>query len=135
MNRIYLLTKVLLGAAALGLLAPSVQAGHSDEATLKLVQTSKYNVLTGNWDVVQGGTAPAIAKDFKKNLPRLDYHLVQETVNGSGRIVLTFRGEGDQRVIVKLKELEDETNVRIRVGALGNEAKSSQLFSYVYKNN
>jgi len=135
LNRILTLSKVLLVFAIAAAFAPlAVQAARTDEQTVKLVQTSKYNPITGNWDVRQKGEPVEISKAFKKHMPNIDYHLVEEKTNSSGRITLTFRGEGDQRAIVKLKQYGGETNVRIRVGILGSETKSSQLFSYVYKN-
>lgn len=110
-------------------------AASSEEAAIKLVQRSSYNILTGNWDVSLERDAKEIAEEFKSELPALDYYLVEEDVvmkNGSDRVVLTFRGEGDQRVVVKLKEMGSETNVRLRVGLAGSEAKSAELFKYVY---
>ncbi len=130
--RIALLTFSLAVAASLTSLA---QAAHSEGEAVKVVQSSKYNVLTGNWDVVLEGDASSIAEDFKKQMPNLDYHLVEEETVGkkkSERTVLTFRGEGDQRVVVKLKEVPEGTNVRLRVGIAGNETKSAQLFKYVF---
>lgn len=110
-------------------------AASSEEAAIKLVQSSSYNLITGNWDVVLGKVASEIVEDFKANLPELDYHLVEEDVTkkgGNERRVLVFRGVGDQRVVLKLKEFEGGTNVRLRVGLTGNEAKSAELFKYVY---
>ncbi len=135
LNRFPSLSQFLLGFVIATALVPvGIQAARTDEQALKLVQTSKFNPITGNWDVRQKGDPVEISKAFKKHLPNVDYHLVEEKTNGSGRITLTFRGEGDQRAIVKLKQFEEETNVRIRVGIVGSEAKSSQLFAYVYKN-
>ncbi len=135
LNRIPSLSQFLLGfAIATALIPVAVQGARTDEQALKLVQTSKFNPVTGNWDVRQKGDPAEISKAFKKNLPNVDYYLVEEKTNGSGRITLTFRGEGDQRAIVKLKRYNEETNVRVRVGIVGSEAKSSQLFAYVFKN-
>lgn len=114
----------------------SAASANSAEESIKLVQTASYNVVTGNWDVELARPAPEIADTFKRALPNLDYHLVDEDLDekrGKDRIVLTFRGEGDQRVVVKLKELDGVTNVRIRVGALGSDSKSTELFKYVYE--
>lgn len=135
LNRSRFLSRILLGFAFATALVPvAIQAARTDEQTLKMVQTSKYNPVTGNWDVRLSEDAVDVSNSFKKHLPNIDYHLVEEKTKGRGRITLTFRGEGDQRAIVKLKQNEEETNVRIRVGLVGSEAKSSQLFSYVYKN-
>ncbi len=135
LNRIFPPSRILLGfALAAAFMSFGAQAARTDEDTLKVVQTSKYNPIVGNWDVRQKGEPAEISKDFKNHLPNIEYHLVEEKTNGRGRITLTFRGDGDQRAIVKLKQYGEETNVRIRVGIVGSEAKSSQLFSYVYKN-
>ncbi|MDQ8185825.1 hypothetical protein [Pelagicoccus sp. SDUM812002] len=130
--RIALLTFSLAAAASLTSLA---QAAHSEDEAVKVVQSSKYNVFTGNWDVELDDDARSLAEDFRMQMPNLDYHLVdEETVvkKNSARTVLTFRGDGDQRVIVKLKEIPEGTNVRLRVGMAGSEAKSAELFKYVF---
>ncbi len=115
--------------AALG---ATVASAHSDEEVLKLTQTAKYNVVTGNWDVEMEDSSSDIAKAFKKHLPKLDYTLVEEESDGD-KINLTFRGPGDYKVVIKLNPRGKETNVRIRAGLTGSEAKSSEMFSYVYK--
>ena len=120
-------------AAIVVALAPASRADDAESEAVKLAQRSSYNVFTGNWDVSLDRPALSIAESFKRILPALDYHLVDEAVDEKERVKLTFRGEGDQRVLVKLKEMNGATNVRIHVGRLGNEAKSSQLFTYVYE--
>jgi len=112
-------------------LTPSVYAGHSEEEVIKKTQTADYNLITGNWDVRLDMSSEDIAKEFKKYLPELDYVLVEEDVD-EDNINLTFRGEGDDKLVIKLKPMDKETNVRIRHGLTGSEAKSQQLFSYVY---
>ena len=127
---------VALSIAGASLLSTTAMAAHSEEEAIKQVQSANYNVITGNWDVELPGSGSAIAAEFKKHMPNLDYHLVDKESakkKGDDRITLTFRGAGDQRVIVKLKENDGTTNVRIRVGLVGNEAKSIELFKYVFQ--
>lgn len=114
-------------------LASAAHGARSEEEAIKVAQSSRYNILTGNWDVALKQPAPSIAEDFKRVLPELGLHLTDEERRSDERIVLTFRGEGDQRVVVKLKEAAGSTNVRLRVGLTGSEAKSNQLFTYVYQ--
>lgn len=119
-------------ALALGI-ASAGQAAHTEEEALAKAQAATYNVVTGNWDAQVEKSPMEVAKDFKRHMPSLDYHLVEERIKDRDRIVQTYRGEGDQRVLVKLKDMGRETNVRIRVGLLGSEAKSMQLFTYIYQ--
>ena len=97
-----------------------------------MTQSAKYNIITGNWDVRLEMSPKAIAREFKKYMPELEYALVEENTDG-GRISMTFRGEGDTKVVIKLKPMGEETNVRIRFGLVGHETKSRELFSYIYK--
>lgn len=108
-------------------------AAHSEEDTLKRIQQAKYNVFTGNWNVRLNGDAQTIGQGLKKNMPGLDYTLVDEKINGPERVTLIFRGAGDQKIVIKLKGYNAYTNVRIRIGLTGNQSKSAQIFNYVYR--
>ena len=123
----------MLIALSMGLvIGASVEAARSDEEVIRKTQTADYNLITGNWDVRLEMSSEAIAGEFKRYLPELDYALVEED-RDEDRINLTFRGKGDDKLVIKLKPMGKETNVRIRHGLTGSEAKSLQLFSYVYK--
>lgn len=123
----------ILSTALFGLLsAAPLRAGHSEEEVIQKTQTADYNLITGNWDVQLEMSSEDIAKEFKKYLPEIEYVLVEEEQD-EDNIVLTFRGKGDEKLVIKLKPMGKETNVRIRSGLTGSESKSLQLFSYVYK--
>ncbi len=117
----------------MGLSGTGVFASNSEEDTLKRVQQAKYNMLTGNWEIRLNEEIRSIESAFKNFLPGLDYVLVDEKMRDSDRNVLTFRGQGDTKVVVKLKTFGIFTNIRIRIGLTGNQNKSAQLFSYVYR--
>lgn len=46
--------------------------------------------------------------------------------------VLVYRGTGDVKITVKLKEFSDFTNIKVRVGITGDEALSRELLKQVY---
>lgn len=127
-TRLFILIALLAGLG----LGNAVEAARSDEEVIRKTQTANYNLITGNWDVRLEMSSDAIAGEFKRFLPELNFALVEEETD-EGRINLTFRGEGDEKLVIKLKPMGKETNVRIRHGLTGSEAKSLQLFSYVYK--
>lgn len=108
-------------------------ASKSEEDTLKRIQQAKYNVFTGNWDVRLKMDIKMVGEGIKKGMPSLDYTLVDEAIDSPKLTTLTFRGPGDMKVVVKLKRYEAYTNFRIRVGLVGNESKSAQIFNYVYR--
>jgi len=117
----------------MGLSGTGAFASNSEEDTLKRVQQAKYNMFTGNWEIRLNEEIRSIESGFKNFLPGLDYVLVDEKMRSSDRNVLTFRGQGDTKVVVKLKTFGIFTNIRIRIGLTGNQNKSAQLFSYVYR--
>ena len=108
-------------------------AGNSEEETLKRIQQAKYNFLTGNWNVRLNEDFNVLGETVKKNLPGLDYTLVDEVMKKSNRVTFVFRGPGDQKVVVKLKSYESFVNFSVRVGLAGNQSKSAQIFSYIYR--
>ncbi|MBL4574941.1 MAG: DUF3568 family protein [Opitutaceae bacterium] len=126
-NRVFL---ALFVSISVSLVA---SAANSEEDTLKLIQQAKYNVFTGNWDVHLDLDIKTIEQGIKNSMPGLDYTLVDEKVSSPMLSTLIFRGAGDQKVAIKLKRYEAFTNVRIRVGLTGNESKSAQIFSYIYR--
>ena len=124
--------------AALALLVaflgiPVAIAAHGEEETLKKVQQAKYNYVTGNWDVRVKGEVRELVKSVKRHMPGLDYTLVEEDLKNSSEATLIFRGPGDQKVVVKFKEYATLTVFRIRIGLAGNQSKSVQLFTYLYR--
>lgn len=127
LNRLIL---ALFVSVAMSLVA---SASKSEEDALKRIQQAKYNVFTGNWDVHLQSDIKTVGEGIKKGMPGLDYTLVDEEISSPLRRTLTFRGPGDQKVVVKLKRYEAFTNFRIRVGVVGNESKSAQIFNYVYR--
>ncbi|MGK0238431.1 MAG: hypothetical protein ACI92G_001897 [Candidatus Pelagisphaera sp.] len=126
-NRLIL---ALFVAVSISLVA---SASKSEEDTLKRIQQAKYNVFTGNWDVRLNTDIKTVGEGIKKGMPGLDYTLVDEKIASSKLTTLTFRGQGDQKIVIKLKRFEAFTNFRIRVGLVGNESKSAQIFNYVYR--
>lgn len=114
-------------------LSLAANAANSEEDTLKYVQQAKYNLFTGNWDVRLKADIKTLGQGLKKAMPGLDYTLVNEEIKGTALMTLTFRGSGDQKIVIKLKRYATSTNLRIRVGLTGNESKSAQIFSYVYR--
>ena len=126
-NRVFL---ALFVSISVSLVA---SAANSEEDALKLIQQAKYNVFTGNWDVHLDLDIKTIEQGIKNSMPGLDYTLVDEKVSSPMLSTLIFRGAGDQKVAIKLKRYEAFTNVRIRVGLTGNESKSAQIFSYIYR--
>jgi hypothetical protein len=75
----------------------------------------------------------ALEAGFKNFLPGLDYVLVDEKMRDAGRNTLIFRGQGDTKVVIKLRTFGIFTKISIRIGLTGNQSKSAQLFSYVYR--
>jgi len=59
--------------------------------------------------------------------------LVDEKIKDAGRTAMVFRGKGDQKLIIRLKETGSYTNLSIRIGATGNNSKSANIFVYVYR--
>jgi len=129
---------MIISLAAFCILSTSgtAQAETSEEEAMRIAQSSRYNRITGNWEVEVTHSSKRIADSFKSQMPALEYHLVEEGTAGKDsrrRTVLTFRGKGDQRVVIKLMEGEQNTKLRIRFGLTGNQTKSSDLFKYVYQ--
>ena len=127
LNRLIL---ALFMAVSMSLVA---SASKSEEDTLKRIQQAKYNVFTGYWDVRLNMDINSAGKGAKKGMPGLDYTLVDEKIKSPLRSTLTFRGPGDKKVVIKLKRNEVFTIFRIRVGLVGNESKSAQIFNYIYR--
>ena len=46
--------------------------------------------------------------------------------------VLVYRGSGDTKITIKLKEFSDFTNIKIRFGILGDESLSRRMLELVY---
>ncbi len=107
--------------------------GESEEGTLKRVQQAKYNFVSGVWQIRMNEEIRDIEKGFKTYLPRLDYTLVDEKIKDSDRMTMTFRGMGDKKLVVKVKSQGIFTILSIRLGLTGNENKSAQIFSFVYR--
>jgi hypothetical protein len=120
----------LLVSVALSLVA---SASKSEEDALKRIQQAKYSIFTGNWDVRLYEDINSVVDGVKKGMPGLDYALVDQKIANSARMTLVFRGQGDQKVVVRLKRFETFTRLRIRVGVVGSETKSAQIFNYVYR--
>jgi len=111
----------------------SLQASNSEEETLKRIQQAKYNMFTGIWSIRLNEEIRYVESGFKAHLPGLDYTLVDEKIKDASRTVLVYRGKGDQKLVVRLKEAEPYTNLSIRIGVTGNNSKSAQIFGYVYR--
>ena len=108
-------------------------ASNSEEETLKRIQQAKYNMFTGVWSIRLNEEIRDVESGFKAHLPGLDYTLVDEKIKDAGRTVMVFRGKGDQKLAMRLKETGPYTNLSIRIGATGNNSKSAQVFGYVYR--
>ena len=108
-------------------------ASNSEEETLKRIQQAKYNMFTGVWSVRLNEEIRDVESGFKAHLSGLDYTLVDEKIKDAGRTVMVFRGKGDQKLAMRLKETGPYTNLRIRIGFTGNNSKSAQVFGYVYR--
>lgn len=125
--------RVLLGFAIASLAFQGAMATHSEEETLKRVQQAKYHFFTGIWELRLNEEIRHVEAAFKNFLPGLDYTLVDEKMRDADRTTLVFRGQGDTKVVVKLKTFGIFTQVGIRIGLTGNQSKSAQLFGYVYR--
>ena len=123
----------LLVSLSLCLGVGTLWASNSEEETLKRIQQAKYNMFTGVWSIRLNEEIRDVESGFKAHLPGLDYTLVDEKIKDAGRTVMVFRGKGDQKLAVRLKETGPYTNLSIRIGATGNNSKSAQVFGYVYR--
>jgi|GEM_PF-988806 hypothetical protein len=128
-----LIRSVFLVLLSLFLGGVSLQATNSEEETLKRIQQAKYNMFTGIWSIRLNEEIRDVESGFKAHLPGLDYTLVDEKIREAGRTVMVFRGKGDQKLVVRLKETGPYTNLSIRIGVTGNNSKSAQIFGYVYR--
>ncbi len=108
-------------------------AGNSEEETYKRLQQAKYSRLTGIWQLNLNEEIRIVEKSFKDFLPGLNYTLVDESMPDGERLSMIFRGEGDTKVVVKLRSNGSITKISIRVGLTGSQSKSTQLFGYVYR--
>lgn len=129
----WVLFRSLLGAFVLAGSFVSAFAANSEEDTLKRVQQAKYNFVSGVWQIRMNEEIRDIEKGFKTYLPGLDYTLVDEKIKDSDRMAMTFRGMGDKKLVVKVKSQGIFTILSIRLGLTGNENKSAQIFSFVYR--
>ena len=55
-----------------------------------------------------------------------------KTKNKEAEAVLTFRGADDEKVTLKLKEFPDYTNIKIRIGWVGDGGLSRKILERVY---
>ena len=124
---------IALVSIALLLGGASMIAANSEEETLKRIQNAKYNMFTGVWSIRLNEEIRDVESGFKFHLPGLDYTLVDEKIKDAGRTVMVFRGKGDQKLVLRLKETGPYTNLSIRIGVTGNNSKSAQIFGYVYR--
>ncbi len=124
---------VLLISLSLCLGVGTLWASNSEEETLKRIQQAKYNMFTGVWSIRLNEEIRDVESGFKTHLPGLDYTLVDEKIKDAGRTAMVFRGKGDQKLVVRLKETGPYTNLSIRIGVTGNNSKSAQIFGYVYR--
>lgn len=124
---------VLLISLSLCLGVGTLWASNSEEETLKRIQQAKYNMFTGVWSIRLNEEIRDVESGFKAHLPGLDYTLVDEKIKDAGRTAMVFRGKGDQKLVVRLKETGPYTNLSIRIGVTGNNSKSAQIFGYVYR--
>ena len=123
----------LLVSLSLCLGVGTLWASNSEEETLKRIQQAKYNMFTGIWSIRLNEEIRDVESGFKAHLSGLDYTLVDEKIKDAGRTVMVFRGKGDQKLAMRLKETGPYTNLSIRIGATGNNSKSAQVFGYVYR--
>ena len=123
----------LLVSLSLCLGVGTLWASNSEEETLKRIQQAKYNMFTGVWSIRLNEEIRDVESGFKAHLSGLDYTLVDEKIKDAGRTVMVFRGKGDQKLAMRLKETGPYTNLSIRIGATGNNSKSAQVFGYVYR--
>lgn len=124
---------ILLICLSLCLGVGTLWASKSEEETLKRIQHAKYNIFNGIWSIRLNEEIRDVESGFKAYLPGLDYTLVDEKIKDAGRTAMVFRGKGDQKLIVRLKETGSYTNLSIRIGATGNNSKSANIFVYVYR--
>tara|TARA_B100000900_G_scaffold363237_1_gene337073 strand:+ start:952 stop:1356 length:405 start_codon:yes stop_codon:yes gene_type:complete len=125
--------RVFAGMGLVFLSATSSVATNSGENAIKRVQQAKYNSLTGIWEIRLNEEIRPLEAGFKNFLPNLDYVLVDEKMRNAGRNTLIFRGQGDTKVVIKLRTFGIFTKISIRIGMTGNRSKSAQLFGYVYR--
>lgn len=125
--------RTFVAIALMALSTAGAVASNSEEETLKRVQQAKYNAFTGIWEIRLNEEIRSIEAGFKNFLPGLDYVLVDEKMRDADRNTLVFRGQGDTKVVIKLKTFGIFTKISIRIGLTGNQSKSAQLFSYVYR--
>tara|TARA_B100001057_G_scaffold498618_1_gene606270 strand:- start:1002 stop:1412 length:411 start_codon:yes stop_codon:yes gene_type:complete len=125
--------RVFVGMGLVFLSATSSVATKSEEDTFKRVQQAKYKAFTGIWEIRLNEEIRPLEAGFKNFLPGLDYVLVDEKMRDAGRNTLIFRGQGDTKVVIKLRTYGIFTKISIRIGITGNQSKSAQLFSYVYR--
>ena len=123
----------LLVSLSLCLGVGTLWASNSEEETLKRIQQAKYNMFTGVWSIRLNEEIRDVESGFKAHLSGLDYTLVDEKIKDAGRTVMVFRGKGDQKLAMRLKETGPYTNLSIRRGVTGNNSKSAQVFGYVYR--
>ena len=124
---------VLLISLSLFLGVGTLWASNGEEETLKRIQQANYNMFTGVWSIRLNEEIRDVESGFKAHLPGLDYTLVDEKIKDAGRTAMVFRGKGDQKLVVRLKETGPYTNLSIRIGVTGNNSKSAQIFGYVYR--
>ena len=125
--------RVFAGMGLVFLSATSSVATNSEEDAIKRVQQAKYSSLTGIWEIRLNEGIRPLEAGFKNFLPDLDYVLVDEKMRNAGRNTLIFRGQGDTKVVIKLRTFGFFTKISIRIGMTGNRSKSAQLFGYVYR--
>ena len=123
----------LLVSLSLCLGVGTLWASNGEEETLKRIQQANYNMFTGVWSIRLNEEIRDVESGFKAHLPGLDYTLVDEKIKDAGRTAMVFRGKGDQKLVVRLKETGPYTNLSIRIGVTGNNSKSAQIFGYVYR--
>ncbi len=128
-----ILVRSVLGLAVLACAVGPALATNSEEDTLKRVQQSRYNFVTGVWQLRLNEEIRLVERGFKDFLPGLDYTLVDEKIKDEDRMSMTFRGMGDRKLVVKLRSQGQFTLISIRWGLTGSETKSAQIFSYVYR--
>jgi len=118
---IQILSIILFGAVL-------VSAATEEDAELWAL-TSK-NIL-GSVEIKVKARLDPVQEAFESVLAQLAFTATR-TKKKEVEAVLTFRGADNEKVTVKLKEFPDYTNIKIRIGWMGNGPLSREVLKRVY---
>jgi hypothetical protein len=87
--------------------------------------------MMGSVEVKADARLGPVEAAFEAVLAEMGY-IRTKTKKKDVEAVLTFRGEDDKKITLKLKELPDVTNIKIRIGWTGNGPLSRRILERVY---